>query len=501
MPSSRISRRPGVSVFSADGARPRQGKSLSGTSMASPAIAGVAALVKQAHPGWGPRDIKAAIMGTASSGRVSPYDVRIAGAGLAQPRRAVDTVAFVYTDPGSSSLTFGLKQAGKRTGTTTSFTETQKLVIRNTSSKTIRYDLRNSFNGDSRGLKVSISPSFVSVPAKSRKTVGVKISLAESAVAALPAAAPNHAPRLSVDRFGNYYTPVTTVRGVIIADPRGTGKGVYPLRVPWLVAPRGISDVREVDDSRTAFVTDGARRKASIKFRNYGLHRGLVDVYAWGLTDGRDVVGEIDLRAAGVQSLDTELCTGIPDSSDRCLVFAINTWQRWSNAAANEFFVVIDVNKDGEPDYVIDAVDDGFVFAGDFNGLLDALVIDLSTGDLVGGFDAVVAANGTTLLLPALASDFGLDKDGPVAFDYWVESYTLAAESFQFDEMHTDFGHERQLPLQRLRADSQHGLLQVAQRRQGDHDPAHGQPRLQPEPGSEGLAGGDHGRHQWRAAG
>ena len=77
---------------------------------------------------------------------------------------------------------------------------------------------------------------------------------------------------------------------------------------------------------------------------------------------------------------------------------------------------------------------------GDFNGLLDALVIDLSTGDLVGGFDAVVAANGTTLLLPALASDFGLDKDGPVAFDYWVESYTLASESFQFDEMHTDSG-------------------------------------------------------------
>ena len=164
--------------------------------MASPAIAGVAALVKQAHPGWGPRDIKAAIMGTASSGRVSPYDVRIAGSGLAQPRRAVDTVAFVYTDPGSSSLTFGLKQAGKRTGTSTSFTETQKLVIRNTSSKTIRYDLRNSFNGDARGLKVSISPSFVSVPAKSKKTVGVTISLAESAVAALPAAAPNHAPRL-----------------------------------------------------------------------------------------------------------------------------------------------------------------------------------------------------------------------------------------------------------------------------------------------------------------
>ena len=67
-------------------------------------------------PGWDPRDIKAAIMGTASAGKVSPYDVRIAGAGLAQPRRAVDTVAFVYTDPGSSSLTFGLQEAGNAPG-------------------------------------------------------------------------------------------------------------------------------------------------------------------------------------------------------------------------------------------------------------------------------------------------------------------------------------------------------------------------------------------------
>ena len=428
---------PGVSVFSADGGTTGQGKSLSGTSMASPAMAGVAALIKQAHPGWAPRDIKAAIVGTASAGKISPYDLRIAGSGLAQPRRAVDTVALVYTDPGASSLTFGRKQAGNRPGTTTSFSETQKLVIRNTSSRAIRYDLSNSFDGDARGVRVSISPRSVIVPAKSRKTIAVKVSLAESAVSGLPAAAPNHAPKLAVDEFGNYYTPVLAVGGVIVADPRGSGAGVYPLRVPWLVAPRGTSEVRQVDGSRTAYTQDGSRRDASVRFRNFGLHKGFVDVYAWGLTDGRDGVGEIDLRAAGVQSLDTAVCTGVPDSSDRCLVFAINTWHPWSNAAADEFFVVIDVDKDGTADYVIDAVDDGLVFAGDFNGLMDALVIALPSGDLVGGFDAVVAANGSTLLLPALASDFGLDKGGITSFDYWVESYTLAADSPQSDEMHT----------------------------------------------------------------
>ena len=37
-------------------------ESLSGTSMATPHVAGIAALVQQAHPKWKPTDIKAAII-------------------------------------------------------------------------------------------------------------------------------------------------------------------------------------------------------------------------------------------------------------------------------------------------------------------------------------------------------------------------------------------------------------------------------------------------------
>ncbi len=428
---------PGVSVYSADGASTGLGKSLSGTSMASPAMAGVAALVKQAHPGWDPRDIKAAIVGTAASGKVSPYDIRFAGAGVAQPRRAVDTVAFVTTDPGSSSLAFGLREARNAPGTSTSFSATRKMTIRNTSSRTIRYDLGNVFDGNARGVKVVITPRSVSVPGHSRKTINVRVSLAESAVSALPAAAPNHAPNLAIDSFGAFYTPVSTVRGTIVATPRGRGTGVYPLRVPWLVVPRGTSDVRQVNGSRTAYKGSGSTRTSSIRFRNFGLHKGIVDVYAWGLTDGRDNVGEIDLRAAGVQSLDSSVCTGIVDATDRCLVFAINTWTRWANAAGDEWDVLIDVDKDGNPEYLLSGYDDGLMFTGEANGLLDALVIDLSDGSLVGGFDATVSANGTTLLLPALASDLGLQKGGPSSFDYWVESYTNSGESIQSDIMNT----------------------------------------------------------------
>ncbi len=278
----------------------------------------------------------------------------------------------------------------------------------------------------------------MTVPANYRKSVNVRITLAESAVAALPAAAPNHAPNLAIDSFGNYYTPVTTVGGAIVAKPRSSGTGVYSLRVPWQVVPRGTSRVRQVPNgSRTAYTGSGSDRKSTVKFRNYGLHKGIVDVYAWGLVDGRDDVGEMDLRAAGVQSLDTSVCTGVPDSSDRCLVFAVNTWSPWSNAAADEWDVLIDVDKDGNPDFLVTGYDDGVLFAGDANGMLDALVVDLSSNSLVGGFDATVATNGSTLLLPALASDFGLSKGGTSSFDYWVESYTNFGESLQSDVMNT----------------------------------------------------------------
>ena len=68
---------------------------LSGTSMASPHVAGAAALLKQLHPDWGPGDIKSALMMTATQDVVkedgvtqaTPFDV---GSGRIDLARAGD---------------------------------------------------------------------------------------------------------------------------------------------------------------------------------------------------------------------------------------------------------------------------------------------------------------------------------------------------------------------------------------------------------------------------
>ncbi|WP_165982943.1 S8 family serine peptidase [Macrococcoides canis] len=59
-----------------------------GTSMATPHISGVSALLKELHPQWTPFDIKSALSNTAKHLDKSKYDVFSQGAGLVQPLEA-----------------------------------------------------------------------------------------------------------------------------------------------------------------------------------------------------------------------------------------------------------------------------------------------------------------------------------------------------------------------------------------------------------------------------
>ena len=102
-----------------------------------------------------------------------------------------------------------------------------------------------------------------------------------------------------------------------------------------------------------------AWRTTNVKLSNYGIHSGTADVYAWGLFDKDHTPGISSVRAVGVQSQLGSFCdSSIPDT-DRCLVFAINGWHQWSNAAGAEFDIGIDTNGDGTPDYFVVGVDLG----------------------------------------------------------------------------------------------------------------------------------------------
>ncbi|MDQ3407170.1 MAG: S8 family serine peptidase, partial [Chloroflexota bacterium] len=402
---------PGVGVFSVAGETVNNGKTLSGTSMASPAVAGVAALVQEANPSWTPREIKAAIIGTAKPSRVDPYEVRLSGAGVVNPKKAVRATNLAFVTPGVSSLSYGYQELNR------SYSESRSINIVNDSSSARTYRLSNEFQTDTLGADVSISPSVVTVPANSRRMVSVTISFSRADAAALPDVAPFHGPDLAQDDLGQLFSPLTHVAGAVIAQPTSGGNSI---RVPWFIAPRGISRIGE--QPKEAYTQDPDSYDTSVRVTNYGVHRGFVDVFQWGLQDGNDGLDGIDIRAAGVQSLPAEVCTGTPDATDECLVFAVNTWDKWNNASDNEFDILINTDEDEALEYAVIGIDAGAVF-GTLDGIYISLILDLTTGGLVDAFFATAPNNGTTMLLPVLASELGLAEGQDEDFEYFAQSF------------------------------------------------------------------------------
>jgi subtilisin family serine protease len=392
---------PGVSIVAAGMGTGNDVLVDSGTSMATPHVAGIAALVRASNPHWSVNEVKAAIMSTAddTSTKIIGYDPLGAGSGVAQAQRATTTTAIALTSDHLDSLAFGYQPLNG------SYSGVKSFTIENKGSHSITYNLAASFIGSSSGAQVKVSPSKVSVPAHQSVNVAVTLSLSASAVAALP----------TVDMTPNEtYGEVLSVEGVVTATPTTHGATIYPLHVPFLLVPRGDSAVTVGPPS--PYKLSGGVAKASVPLKNKGLHSGAADVYSWGIYDKDHTAGIASIRAVGVQSLPAATC-GAADG-DSCLVFAINGWHQWSNAAAAEYDIAIDTNGDGTPEFLVVGMDLGYIETGSFDGIEASFEFD-AAGNLVDGFYADAPMNGSVIELPAIASEIGLSSASPT-FTYSI---------------------------------------------------------------------------------
>ena len=211
-------------------------------------------------------------------------------------------------------------------------------------------------------------------------------------------------------------------RGVVTATPTSSGAGIYELRVPYILVPRGLSNV--APSVKSGYTQAQGIARATVPLANAGIHTGYGDVYAWGLSGSQDplVFGSADVRAVGVQTLPAE-ALGLDAPSDRGLIFAVNSYGTSSSGSENEIDIAIDTNNNGKIDYVVVGVDFGVVTTGVFDGRLASFTFTAG-GDLVDIWVADSPANGSTYLLPTLASDLGLKK-GDSDFNYWVIAQSL----------------------------------------------------------------------------
>jgi len=388
---------PGVSIFSTGIGTGNSFAVISGTSMAAPHTAGMAALVRQAHPSW--RKVqywKAAIVNTADPAKVTTYRTRIAGTGLIQAPGATQTQVVALGDPGTATLNFGYAELSSN------YNQSKTITLRNFSNSSIRFNVGTALAAGSPHT-TTFNKSQVTVPARSEATV--KVTLAVPVATAGDSSAFND------------------VAGLVTFSPVGGANNGVALRVPYYLVQDATSNIETKIDARALGNTGSA--VATVTNKN-GATTGAADWYAWGLSDGRErSLGSNDIRAVGAQTF--------PDAG--VLAFGVGTNKRWSNASTNEIDIFLDVNLDGVDDYAVVGADVGLVTTGSSDGRFGSFVFDLRTGARSpAAFLADAPFDSTSAALPALFSSLCasgspcLSADNP-RFRYHVQAFDLTDNS------------------------------------------------------------------------
>lgn len=143
---------------------------LSGTSMAAPHVAGVAALVKAVHRDWSPADVKSAIVATAV-----PFDddVMTKGSGRVDALAA----ASVETLVSPPIVSFGQIDPAR-----TTWTATRSLTLRNRSSQT--QTLTANVRGLRDGIVLTVTPPSLTLEPGAAQTVQIDLAVTNAAVPA-----------------------------------------------------------------------------------------------------------------------------------------------------------------------------------------------------------------------------------------------------------------------------------------------------------------------------
>lgn len=165
----------------------------SGTSMATPHVAGLALLIKQKHKDYTPFDIRAALANTADPVFYNgePEDFYLQGPGRANVENAINTPALLQAiEPISildknfvpqnvinynPSTSFGILLPGSEA--------TKVLQLKNMSDSPLTYSASVEWNtGDSKHVSVTLDNSSITASAKSASTFNLKVNVAADTV-------------------------------------------------------------------------------------------------------------------------------------------------------------------------------------------------------------------------------------------------------------------------------------------------------------------------------
>ncbi|MFD9703422.1 S8 family serine peptidase [Lentzea sp. NPDC059081] len=296
---------PGDTIFSAESGTASDGVSMGGTSMASPHVAGIAALLREVHPEWTVAEVKAALMNTAAGVVRNADGVREAPMRVGAGR--VDGLAALSTDVlALGDASFGTVEVGGPVVTD----RTIQLVNKGTG--TVYLHARYEPITTVPGVSFQVAKPEVVVPAGGTTSVTVRLRI----------------PRPAALRK----TPDPTVSPAdgrqFLAEASGlvTFTGDRTLRVPAYAAPKPVSRLSVADGRVVGQGLDQQDYRSRMTVLQLGARSDRLPDCGPSLQDdcavNRTARGA-DLRYVGA--------TATPD----LLAFGVATWDTWANIGSN----------------------------------------------------------------------------------------------------------------------------------------------------------------------
>jgi len=385
---------PGVDIVSAASGSDEGGAAwFSGTSMATPVVAGVAALVKQANPKWTPALIKSALINTSKS-IGSSIQLRAVGAGRVNALNAVKAKVTIDAGP-NATLSFGMVYGDS----SATLTRTKTFVVKNNGTTTAGYKFAAAAAaGFTIPSGVTMTLYSGSLLLKSTTVVYVSPGRSKTLTVRLTATAD------AQKRFDpGYYNDGadgdgSVLGGMLNVVVTGTATGKPSLRLPVIAILRhterfsfGITDSAAPYDIDIDVLTGTQDAQTSA-----GAPFGAIDMwpYAWLARDGRERIGNgADIKNIAVGAYDIPVDWATTGSSNGVFEIVITTWESFSNSALHEWVVELDANNDGAADQVIVVADSG-AMSGYPTGTLGCFYLDaLGWSGTAGAFYALEAAD------------------------------------------------------------------------------------------------------------
>ena len=363
---------PGVNVISAANGTGDGRLSMSGTSMATPDVAGIAALTFQSHPTWSAPQVKAALMNTAT------HDVRQGdgtatllrqGTGRVDALQAVTAGTTVRSIENDQLVTasYGVVEVASKTS------ENRTLQIENTDGRPHTYDVAYQPQVSQPGVAFALSTKRVTVRPHGTATVKLTFSIAD----------PTKLRRVidptqeSVQQ-GYRREFVAAASGIVTFTP--TDEKLNPLRLGTYVAPKPVSAVHGSDVAFPA-----TKNTADLTLTGRSVDQGdattgyhaAVAPFVLGGTDGQESFPAGSAKQS-LQAADVRAYGANYDKASDTLAFGVQTAGPDANpGAVTNVEVLIDTDRDGTPDYLVydaksAAVDATF-----------ATTVDLATGKTV----------------------------------------------------------------------------------------------------------------------